>query len=82
MSSKTEQSYDLIYYDAFGPRYQNEMWEIESFKHIYSLMKVNACLVTYCAQGAFRRILESLNFSVERLTGPPGKREMIRAFRS
>ena len=79
---KTEKSYDLIYYDAFGPRYQPEMWGIESVERIYSLMKPNACLVTYCAQGAFRRNLEALGLKVERLPGPPGKREMIRAFRT
>ena len=77
----SEKRYDLIYYDAFGPRYQPEMWGIEIMEHIYSLMKPNACLVTYCAQGEFRRILLSLGLMVERLAGPPGKREMIRAKR-
>ena len=71
--------FDLVYYDAFGPRHQTEMWEEPVLSHVVSLMKSEAILVTYCAQGAFRRILESLDMVVERLEGPPGKREMIRA---
>ncbi|HAW52794.1 MAG TPA: SAM-dependent methyltransferase [Flavobacteriales bacterium] len=81
MDYPTHGKFDLIYYDAFGPSYQPEMWGPEAVEHVCSLMKPNACLVTYCAQGSFRRTLESVGLNVERLKGPPGKREMIRATR-
>jgi len=70
---------DLIYFDAFGPRVQAEMWDITILeKMIQSLNSVGA-LVTYCAQGQFKRDLKAVGFSLESLPGPPGKREMTRA---
>ncbi len=82
MDYKNEKGFDLVYYDAFGPKYQPEMWTEACLKKVYSMMGQKASLVTYCAQGEFRRVLESIGFTVERLPGPPGKREMIRAIRS
>lgn len=71
-----KQSIDLIYFDAFGPRAQNEMWEITVLQKMYDMLKLNGMLVTYCAQGQFKRDLKSLGFTVECVPGPPGKREM------
>lgn len=73
------QSIDLIYFDAFGPDKQPNMWTQELFDKLYTLSNENAILVTYCAKGAVRRMLQQSGFTVERLDGPPGKREMIRA---
>lgn len=72
-------NFDLIYYDAFGPRAQPEMWELPIFKKLYDALKLGGILVTYCAKGQVRRDLIASGFSVERLAGPPGKREMLRA---
>jgi len=74
-----QNSIDLIYFDAFGPRAQKEMWDISIFKKMYSMLKENGILVTYCANGQFKRDLKSLGFRIEALAGPPGKREMTRA---
>ncbi len=71
-------TFDLIYYDAFGPRAQAEMWELPIFEKLYSLLNVGGALVTYCAQGQFKRHLKSLGMRVENLPGPLGKREMTR----
>ncbi len=74
-----EKSFDLIYYDAFAPEKQPEMWTQEIFNHIYSLSNQGAILTTYCAKGVVRRRLQAAGFQVERLQGPPGKREILRA---
>ena len=71
--------YDLIYFDAFAPSKQPDLWEEEVFAKLYALSSKGAILVTYCAQGQFRRHLRSAGFTVEVLEGPPGKREMTRA---
>ena len=72
-------SIDLIYYDAFAPSKQNEVWSTEYLTKAAEVLKPTGLLVTYCAQGQFRRNLEALGFEVSRLPGPPGKKEMIRA---
>lgn len=74
-------SYDLIYFDAFAPGIQPELWDKAVFSKLYDLMIPNAILVTYCAKGEVRRILQHAGFIIERLSGPPGKREMLRAIR-
>jgi len=71
-----EDLYDLVYYDAFGPKVQPELWERPQMELVARAMRSGAILVTYCSQGAFRRTLKSLKFRVEKLPGPPGKREM------
>jgi len=71
--------FDLVYFDAFAPNKQAEMWELEMLENIFFSLKKEGILVTYCAKGVFRRLLQSLGFEVERIPGPPGKREMIRA---
>ena len=70
---------DLVYYDAFGPRVQPDLWVEKIFCKISAFMKPESILVTYCAKGEVKRILKRLGFVVETLAGPPGKREMIRA---
>lgn len=71
--------YNLVYFDAFGPRAQPEMWDKSNFEKIYAAMEQDGTLVTYCAKGEVRRNLQAVGFLVERLPGPPGKREMLRA---
>jgi tRNA U34 5-methylaminomethyl-2-thiouridine-forming methyltransferase MnmC len=73
--------YDLIYYDAFGPDTQPEMWTVDIFQKMYSMLKTDGILVTYCAKGAVKRLLKSVGFKVENLPGPPGKREITRAIK-
>jgi tRNA U34 5-methylaminomethyl-2-thiouridine-forming methyltransferase MnmC len=73
-----DQVYDLVYYDAFGARVQPELWEIERFMALYKALRPQGIFVTYAAKGSVRRALQEVGFEVERLPGPPGKREMLR----
>lgn len=75
------EAFDLIYFDAFSPRVQPELWTVESFRHVSDLMRPGGALVTYCAKGAVRRAMLAAGLAVQRLPGPPGKREMFRAVR-
>lgn len=71
---------DIVYFDAFAPEKQSEMWDKESFKKIFEVMNHDGILTTYCSKGCIRRLLESTGFKVERIPGPPGgKREILRA---
>lgn len=79
--SGLENSYDLIYFDAFGPSAQSELWNIEVLRKMNNLLKPNGVLVTYCAKGQVKRDLKSVGFKIEALPGPPGKREMTRAYK-
>ena len=74
-----ENKFDVIYFDAFGARVQPELWTEEIFFKMYLALKSEGVLVTYAAKGSVRRAMQSVGFSVERLPGPPGKREMLRA---
>jgi tRNA U34 5-methylaminomethyl-2-thiouridine-forming methyltransferase MnmC len=74
-----QDQFDLIYFDAFGPRVQPELWTKEIFMKMFRAIKLNGVLVTYSAKGSVRRALLEVGFAVERLPGPPGKREMLRA---
>jgi tRNA U34 5-methylaminomethyl-2-thiouridine-forming methyltransferase MnmC len=74
-----QNQFDLIYFDAFGPRTQPELWTIKIFEAAYASLKKGGVLTTYCAAGQVRRNMQSVGFTVERLPGPPGKREMLRA---
>ncbi|MEO8253790.1 MAG: tRNA (5-methylaminomethyl-2-thiouridine)(34)-methyltransferase MnmD [Flavobacterium sp.] len=73
--------FDLIYFDAFGYRVQPELWSTEIFKKMYDALKENGILVTYAARGVVKRSMIEVGFRVEKLEGPPGKREMFRAFK-
>lgn len=72
-------TYNLIYFDAFGARVQPELWTEAIFKKMYGALKPNGVLVTYSAKGSVRRAMQAVGLTVERLPGPPGKREMLRA---
>lgn len=72
-------SCDLIYYDAFAPTSQENLWTPEMMEKLATFCNPNATLVTYCAKGSFKRALKSAGFSVEGIPGPIGKREMTRA---
>ena len=74
-----EERFNLIYFDAFGAKVQPELWTEDIFNLMYKALKKEGVLVTYCAKGSVRRAMQSVGFTVERLPGPPGKREMLRA---
>ncbi|QCX00832.1 tRNA (5-methylaminomethyl-2-thiouridine)(34)-methyltransferase MnmD [Aggregatimonas sangjinii] len=71
--------YHLIYFDAFGARVQPELWTETMFEKMFTALKPDGVLVTYAAKGSVRRAMQAVGFTVERLPGPPGKREMLRA---
>ncbi len=73
------ESFDLIYFDAFGYRVQPELWNLEIFKIMFNALKKNGILVTYAARSIIKRNMIEAGFTVEKLQGPPGKREMFRA---
>lgn len=78
----SEPLFDIIYFDAFAPEKQPDMWSQELFNRLYGLLKKKGILTTYCAKGIVRRMLQTAGFMVERLPGPPGgKREILRATR-
>lgn len=74
-----DEVYDLVFFDAFAPNKQPEMWEKALLQKIFRTMKKDSVFVTYCAKGQVKRDLKSVGFKVETLPGPPGKREMVRA---
>ena len=74
-----QDQHDLIYFDAFGARVQPELWEEPIFQKMSNALKPGGVLVTYAAKGSVRRAMQAVGFKVERLPGPPGKREMLRA---
>lgn len=71
--------FDVVFYDAFAPNSQPELWTAEVFEKVSSWMTRPSILTTYCAKGEVKRSLKSMGFIVENLPGPPGKREMVRA---
>jgi len=71
--------FDLIYFDAFGYRVQPELWSTEIFRKMHTALKPGGILVTYAARGVVKRSMIEVGFTVEKLEGPPGKREMFRA---
>lgn len=74
----SDRKFNLVFFDAFAPRVQPEMWTKEIFDKMFSLMKPGGILVTYCSKGEVRRNMIAAGFEVEKVPGPPGKREMIR----
>jgi tRNA U34 5-methylaminomethyl-2-thiouridine-forming methyltransferase MnmC len=73
------EKFDLIYFDAFGYRVQPELWSVSVFERMFKSLKNNSVLVTYAARGVIKRNMIEVGFTVEKLAGPPGKREMFRA---
>ena len=80
-SSQLDKTFDLIFYDAFAPSAQPELWTEEVFSLLIRLLSPVGFLTTYCSKGVVRRAMQSAGFSIEKIPGPPGKREMVRASR-
>lgn len=80
-SSELPGGIDLVYFDAFAPDKQPEMWNQDIFNRLYAHMADGGILTTYCAKGVVRRMMQEAGYSVERIPGPPGKREMLRAIK-
>lgn len=76
-----DEYYNVIYYDAFAPNAQEELWDEAMMKKMYNCLQDQGCLVTYCAKGSFKRALKAAGFRIEGLPGPKGKREMTRAIK-
>ena len=79
LSVEFKSRYDLVYFDAFAPDIQPEMWSESVFNKIFNAMNIDGILTTYSAKGVVRRTLQKVGFTVERIPGPPHKREMLRA---
>ena len=79
MESALNSQYDVVYFDAFSPDAQPELWTEEVFRNVYELMKMGGVLTTYCAKGDVRRAMLAAGFKVEKLQGPPGKRHILKA---
>lgn len=71
--------YDVVFFDAFAPNKQAELWTVEILEKFYRALAPEGILVTYCAKGQFKRDLKAIGYEVETLSGPPGKKEMVRA---
>jgi tRNA U34 5-methylaminomethyl-2-thiouridine-forming methyltransferase MnmC len=76
---KDIEHYNIVYFDAFGARVQPELWTESIFELMFKALKPGGVLVTYSAKGSVRRAMQAVGFLVERMPGPPGKREMLRA---
>ena len=76
-----QDSYDLIYFDAFAPSAQPDLWTEAIFENMFRLLKPGGALVTYCAKGVVKRSMKAAGLEVEALPGPPRKREMTRAWK-
>lgn len=80
LSDTLPDNIDIVYFDAFAPEKQPEMWSAQAFTRLYKSMNNSAVLTTYCSKGSIRRLLIEIGFTVERLPGPAGgKREILRA---
>jgi tRNA U34 5-methylaminomethyl-2-thiouridine-forming methyltransferase MnmC len=73
-----ENNFDLVYFDAFSPEVQPELWSDVLFENIFNSMKHHGVLVTYSTKGTVKRILKQVGFRIEKLPGPIGKREILR----
>lgn len=73
--------YDLIYFDAFGYPTQPELWSPEIFRKMYTALKDGGILITYACRGVIKRAMQEAGFTTEKLEGPPGKREILRAYK-
>ena len=81
-SIEAVEAFDIIYFDAFAPTAQPELWEADLLSKMYIALKREGVLVTYCAKGVVKRTLKAVGFQIEALKGPPGKREMTRAIKN
>lgn len=71
--------FDLVYYDAFAPHAQPELWDLSIWQKLFEMINTGGTIVTYCAKGQVKRDMKAAGFDVESIPGPPGKREMTRA---
>lgn len=76
---KPDKKFHLVYFDAFAPNDQPEMWQEQQFLKLFNAMYPDGILVTYCVKGIVKKALTNAGFAIERLSGPPGKRHMLRA---
>lgn len=74
-------TFDLVYFDAFAPDAQPELWTEAVFGKLYAALRTGGIITTYCSKGSVRRVMETVGFRIEKLKGPPGKREMVRAWK-
>lgn len=79
--SPQSEQFDLIYFDAFSPNVQAELWKTEIFRRMFFGLKHGGNLVTYCAKGIVKEAMREAGFVVKRLAGPPGKRHMVKAIK-
>ena len=79
LNFKTSKLFNLIYYDAFAPSAQPEFWTKEIFEKLYNMLLPGGILVTYCSKSDVRHAMQAVGFTVEKIPGPRGKREMVRA---
>lgn len=78
----SQERYHMVYFDAFAPTAQPELWTTQVFTNIYKHLLPRGILVTYCSKGIVRRAMQHAGFNVEKIPGPPGKREMVRAIKN
>ena len=79
---EAERAFDLVFFDAFAPTVQPEMWTLDVFHRIFRAMRPGAVLVTYCCKGDVRRAMMATGLDAKRVQGPPGKHSMLRATRT
>lgn len=80
LTDELPQNIDIVYFDAFAPEKQQEMWSKNALQRVFDIMNIGGVMTTYCAKGAIRRMLEDIGFKIERIAGPTGgKREILRA---
>ena len=79
---ESQNEFDLIYFDAFGYRVQPELWSTAIFQKMYNALKYKGILVTYAARGVVKRSMQEVGFTVKKIAGPPGKREMMVAYKN
>lgn len=77
----TDNHYDIVYFDAFSPESQPELWETNIFDALFKAMKKEGVLTTYSCKGIVKRSLKKVGFNIVKLPGPPGKREFLRAIK-
>ncbi|RXR31344.1 SAM-dependent methyltransferase [Flavobacterium piscinae] len=76
-----QNQFDIIYFDAFGYRVQPELWSVEIFTKMFEALKECGILVTYACRGPIKNAMKEAGFKIEKLVGPPGKREMLRGWK-
>ena len=81
LKTHLEKNFNVIFFDAFAPDKQPKMWTEEVFLKMYNSLAYNGCLVTYCCKGSVKRSMQAVGFTIEKVDGPPGKREMLRAIK-